>query len=177
VLRRYANDKMETHIFVSYTAEECDQMEIGVAVLNDFTPINRPRIKIPIGESHDAETALRNALPDPPESPYLSPLVHWLASGISAAEIRRECASRMPPIHIATRLLAAGVKSKYGAMLSRLEQKKSDCLPEHGSKLSPPDTEVPESPVTLAKRIKIFVVEEPIAKLQEKRQRRSKTGA
>jgi hypothetical protein len=146
-LRRYANDDMETHIIVSYTADECDQMETGygAGVLNDFTPINRPRIKVPVGDSHGVESAPRHALPDSPESLYQSPLIDWLAPGISAAEIRRECASRMPPIHIATRLLAAEVKSKYGAMLTRLDKEKSDSLPEHGSKHSPPDKEVPET--------------------------------
>jgi hypothetical protein len=75
-------------------------------------------------DSDGNEDSPRHALPRSPKTKPSKPTVNWLSPTISAAAIRRECASRIPIIQIPTRMLAKEVKAKYGPMLMQLNKGK-----------------------------------------------------
>lgn len=105
---------------------EGGKVERAAAILNSFTSINKGTKRKATIDSDDMEKTPRRALPRSPELPGPAPpLVDWLAPKISAAQIRRECGARIPPIHIPNRMLAKEVKSKYGTMLLDLDNKKA----------------------------------------------------
>jgi hypothetical protein len=127
-------------------------------VENVFTPINKPRSKVPIVDSDNTKGEPRRTLPQSPEILSSTPLIDWMSPKVSAAAIRRECASRVPSIHIPSRLLAKEVKSKYGSILMELdkEQRVGQEAPVRDS----------------AESTEVSIVEESTWELQEK----SETG-
>jgi len=85
-------------------------------------------------DSDGNEDSPRHALPRSPKTKTSKPTVNWLSPTISAAAIRRECASRIPIIRIPTRMLAKEVKAKYGPMLMQLNKgKRQNQILEHQS--------------------------------------------
>jgi hypothetical protein len=115
------------------------ESELQEAYVNTFTPINKPKSKLPIMDSNDIGDGSRHPVPyspgaSGPQGP--PPIIDWTASGISAAAIRRECGARVPPIYIPSRLHVNVIKSKYGPMLMELDKEKGGANPVLGRKRS-----------------------------------------
>lgn len=106
--------------------EEAEE-EHGELILSGWTPVNPGRRRSATKHSDSTGETPRQALPQAPEGSSPAPLfTNWLSPKISAAEIRRQCSSRNPPIRIPTRMLAKEVKSKYGLMLMELDKENAD---------------------------------------------------
>lgn len=127
-LRSKAKKTLSKKTYQSYNKDD-DQNEDSKhqeAYVNTFTPINKPKSKLPIMDSDDIGEESRHALPQSPGTHGPPPIIDWTASGISATAIRRECGARVPPIYVPSRLHASEIKSKYGPMLMDLDKERGD---------------------------------------------------